>query len=151
MNCTFVGNGTEKSTSCGGGIGKNGGKLYAVNCILVDNYAQIGSTVARNDFAIYSGSSNIGLFNCLYGSSGSAGTNCITDTSNETFNSYVTEGIIRSNGSLSTSFTHPELFEGDNEYDLYLALDKNSPALTGGIATYFDYSDTSNIKMGLII
>ncbi len=152
MNCTVTGNCTTNSAICGGGIGKNGGSFEAVNCIFVDNYASISdSPKTRCDIGIYSGS-NSELYNCVYRyiqGNIPVISNCVIDTSNQTANEYTNTGIMLSNQSISIEFLHPVLTSSEaNEYAKYIAIKKNGSAATGGIQTYFDYSDTSDVKMG---
>ena len=150
MNCIVSGNCTSGSASFGGGIGKNGGTFHAVNSIFVDNYANIGSDKVRSDIGIYSNSTG-SLNNCVYSKiqgSLSSINNCKVDESNTTASTYTDSGIILSNGTTSASFSHPTLNAGTNPYAKHVVVKASGPAATGGIDTYFDYLDTSNIKMG---
>lgn len=150
MNCTVAGNCTTKSSSCGGGIGKNGGVFHAVNSVFIDNYAKISGDKVRSDIGIYGGSDGT-LNNCVYSKiqgSMSSTINCKVDESNTTASTYTDNGIILSDGSTSASFSHPVLTTGTNSYSKYVIIKNSGNAATGGINTYYDYSDTSNIKMG---
>jgi hypothetical protein len=149
MNCTVTGNCTSNSASCGGGIGKNGGSFYAVNCLFTDNYATIKSTPTRSDIGKYSGSNSV-LYNCLYGTlQGSATVNdCKTDLTATVANEYANAPIILSEGTMSVDFIHPVLSDGTNSFSKYVPVNPNGNATTGGVSTYFDYSDINNVKMG---
>lgn len=150
MNCTVAGNCTTKSSSCGGGIGKNGGVFHAVNSVFIDNYAKISGDKVRSDIGIYGGSGGT-LNNCVYSKiqgSMSSTINCKVDESNTTASTYTDNGIILSDGSTSASFSHPVLTTGTNSYSKYVIIKNSGNAATGGINTYYDYSNTSNIKMG---
>ncbi len=149
MNCTVTGNCTSNSASCGGGIGKNGGSFYAVNCLFADNYATIKSTLTRSDIGKYSGSNSV-LYNCLYGTlQGSATvTDCKTDLTDTVANEYANAPIMLSEGTVSVNFVHPVLSNGTNSFSEYVPVNPNGNAATGGVSTYFDYSDINNVKMG---
>lgn len=150
INCTFTGNVTNSSVTYGGAIGNNSGNLYAANCIFVDNYASITGSLERSDVDNYNSANSV-LYNCLYGTTNGAiitATECKTDTGNETAFSYVDTGVTLRDGSTSVSFTHPDLASGTNAYAKYVPVNATGPAITGGIATYFDYSDLSTVKMG---
>ena len=152
MNCTITGNCTERSNAYGGGIGKNGGHLYIVNSLLVDNYANSKTTPTRSDLGIYSsGSNNAELYNCVYsnidGTSFTA-TACKTDSECHTIAGYTTDGILTADGTMSSNFFKPSVVWGDNQYFVYARVKVNGEAATGGINTYLDYSDLDNIKMG---
>ena len=151
MNCTVAGNCSSGGNEYyGGGIGKNGGVFHAVNSIFIDNYAKISGDKTRSDIGIYS-ESNGTLNNCVYSKmqgSVSSTTNCKVDESNSIASTYTDNGIILANGSTSTSFSHPVLTTGTNSYSKYVVVKASGSAATGGVNTYFDYSDRNNVKMG---
>ena len=153
MNCTLTGNcSSGNSEYYGGGIGNHGGTLYAVNSVFIDNYAKIiNASISRSDISIYSGS-NASLYNCLYSKARGDGTfsttNCVIDESTTVATSYENSGILLQDGTVSKLFTHPVLTTGTNPFSKYVIISADGSAARGGIDTYFDYSDTSSIKMG---
>lgn len=151
MNCTVAGNCSSGGNEYyGGGIGKNGGVFHAVNSVFIDNYAKVSGDKARSDIGIYSGSDG-SLNNCVYSKmqgSMSSTPNCKIDESNATASSYTDTGIMLSDGTISTSFSHPVLTAGTNPISKYVIIKASGNAATGGTLTYFDYSDKTNIKMG---
>lgn len=148
MNCTITGNMTTGSNSYGGGVGNNGGRLYAVNTIFTDNYANASGTMTSSDIGVYSGNANY-LYNCIYGAANNTvyEVNCKQRTESNVFGSYISQGIRLPNGNTSAVFTHGKTYMGKVTHDFFIPIQEGGLASTGGTNTYFDYSNISVVKM----
>lgn len=165
MNCTVTGNVTANNSNVedGGGVGVNNGSLHAVNSIFLDNKYIAGGngTVKPSDIGLYSaGTDKVELHSCLYGtiagdssSSSVADSTCkqLTDSEgNSAFASYRNDGILFGESGSTAGFSHPQLVSkaSGGMHSLYAPLAvTNSAAASGGIDTYFDKSDLTNVKM----
>lgn len=169
MNCTVTGNVTTRSGASGGGIGCNDCSFYAVNSIFKDNkYIPYGTDepVASDiGLAVSSSEGRVKLSHCIYGaicnsngnsstSAGIVGSTCksISDSSiggNIVFAALRGDGVLCKESGETSGFTHPALVSKSGVYALYAPLknDNSNPAVTGGVATYFDKSDLSAVKM----
>ncbi len=157
LNSVFTGNvttGKYVKNYYGGAIGNNGGKVYAANSAFTYNYA--GGVLS--DIGLYSGT-DVYLYNCAYTAikkSASAETEpTIKDskdlssenTIDSVFNGSRESGIVDGDGvEQDTKFDRPLIMVSDDTYGVYP--NGNSPLLTGGTKTYFDF-DLSNwtVKM----
>ena len=162
-NCTIAGNVTTMGDAyCGGGVGlhSNGG-FYAVNTIIEDNYQIEGDTITRSDIGYYGTTPN-NFVNCLYGEnfkdddyySESLDTyihlaNCKQNTTSTFAETYKTEGVLTLADELTAAFLHPAaLAKSSNVYSLYVPIKADGSASTGGVKTYFNYSNLADVKMG---
>lgn len=152
MNSTFTGNMTTATYAYyGGGIGNNGGTVYAVNSAFAFNYA---NNVA-SDIGLYYGS-NVYLYNCAYGAiqkyyesvtlSGIDSTcKVLTGEVSDLFNGARTSGIVNQNGEeQNTTFARPVITQEDSTYGVYPAI--SSELRSGGTKTYYD-RDGFTVKM----
>ncbi|MDD6071587.1 MAG: hypothetical protein PUC12_12375, partial [Clostridiales bacterium] len=159
MNCQVTGNVTTAArygASAGAGLGINGGILKAVNSIFMDNYFILRGTEepVASDIGAYAGNDNK-LINCIYGKiqigSGTidTGDNNKEITEDSIFTSYRNDGVLYGGSNAYTSaFKHPALrAKAGNSYALYANLSVSGNASSGGVDTYFDYSDLANVKM----
>ena len=162
VNTTCSGNVASYSNYNGGAIGLNlwgmsNWAFSAINTILNDNYASNGTN--RSDIGVYDikNTDSIELINTTYGSIAaktSSQTGYITQTnvkvdSTGTFGrKYRTDGV-KGHDGYSKSFAHPiAVGKGGNKNSLYVPLNPEGEAATGGVKTYFDYSDLNNVKIG---
>jgi len=162
-NCTVTGNVTTYALYKGGGLIACGANIYAVNSIFTDNYYDNSrsASVESSDIAWESGNETIDLQHCVYGTivyedefslwggSGSLTTTSCREasTSDQIFTDYRQDGVIRLASNLTTPFRHPLLTRAESgSYNFYAP--EAAYCTTGGVKTYFDYSDLSNIKMG---
>ena len=102
--------------------------LYAANCIFT------GNTGTGADVKRYAGSPNyMGLYHCIYGKY------MYNNTETNEVDSSSKKATMKNtlNQSLSTSANGK-----------YITPKENGTAASGGVATYFDYSDLNNIKIG---
>lgn len=154
MNSTVTGNVTTASRNCGGGIGINsGGHFCAVNCLFADNYYIHDNTQESSDIGLFSyNPQQIELVHCVYGAIYPQDTtistiNCKTDTAGVAA-SYRGDGVLSGTSDATTGFSHPVLVaKSGNSNALYVPVSLTGAAASGAIDTYFDYSDTSAVKM----
>ncbi|MCR5156669.1 MAG: InlB B-repeat-containing protein [Butyrivibrio sp.] len=163
-NCTITGNvmRTDNTSDVrAGGIGFNNSKLYAANCVIVDN-------VCVNDDGVVTGSDicmgwyrtlpELHLKSSVYGYikkidedqgyTVDIAEDCVVDTTHSTASAYVREGVMTHDG-ISTPFKHPAKVERiDLEGAYYVPISGSGPAASGGVKTYYNYSAVNNIKMG---
>ena len=163
-NCTITGNITTGGMDCGGGLGYN--SEYAsviVNSIIEDNYYYNTSTneMIRSDIGVYRDiGSFLSLVNCVYGditgeSSIVSSTDCKIDTNWETASGYREDGIMYTTRNehehkYTPDFKHPVLISksiGKPEFYVPIKL-TSGKAVSGGIKTYFDYSNVEDVKIG---
>ena len=163
MNCQVIGNVTTEAL--GGGLGINcdsAGLLKAVNSIFKDNYfiengtgTPENGTLQVSDVGIRSGSGNK-LINCIYGKIQSLYDDAIDTADNNKeitedsiFTNYRNDGVLYGGSNdYTTAFKHPALRAKDgNSYALYANPSDSGEARSGGVDTYFDYSDLANVKM----
>ena len=176
INCTITGNVTTRNRDDGGAIGLNnvhydenanrGNELYAANCIFVNNYHidQENDQIDTSDISIQGNGSDhsLYLYNCLYNNivkSYSADDSqkvktvgCKTETEAQNVaTAYRDDGIFLSKDEFSPGFIHPAATaKPDTDgLGLYIPIQEQGLAVTGGTSVYFDFSDLSNIKMGL--
>ena len=162
-NCAITGNVTTAGTVYGGGIGYNSNRRSTIiNSVIVDNnfYSTYTNQMTRSDIGVFrSSSGDINLINCVYGVvEGSdvdavSTTNCKIDTNYQTAAGYREDGIMYTRDNehiLTDNFKHPVLISKTiGTPELYAPVKRtNGKAASGGIKTYFDYSDMSDIKMG---
>jgi len=158
-NCTVAGNVTTNSHAyCGGGIGLNheNSTFYAVNSIFDDNYNIYGETVVRSDIGFFMSIAENTFINCVYGatikqynSTVVSFTDCKQDQTSTFAARYRNDGVLIRNDAVTVDFTHPaSKTKIANTPALYVPIKATGNASSGGIKTYFDYSDTDNIKMG---
>jgi uncharacterized repeat protein (TIGR02543 family) len=165
MNSTITGNATtctHYGISCGGGIGNNSGSVYAVNSIISDNTYINGSTVSSSDIGMFNDTNTIKLSNCIFGSVFDSNGNQNKDydsgnivdgvTGANVFAGYRSFGVLSGSGTSSTTaYSHPILTSTSDKRLYAPLLNSGSKAKTGGAyATYFDYSDSNNVKMSYI-
>lgn len=157
-NCTISGNVTTKQqVYYGGGIGLNStsGGLYAVNTIIDDNYQIVDNMQVRSDIGYYNETPN-NFVNCLYGEIAKKqdayefnNVDCKKDTTSTFAVKYRNNGVLIKDDEITIDFAHPAAatkIEGVPA--LYVPVKSGGAASTGGVKTYFDYSDLTNIKMG---
>ena len=161
INCTISGNVTTAQVNYGGGIclNPNSNQFYATNCIFVNNYYldQTNNQLHASDIGTLSDGNVLHLYNCLYNSIVKSYTsddnqnvkivNCKTGTEDQNVaKTYRNDGIFLSKDEISQGFLHPAAITSG--VDLYIPIQKEGLAATGGTNTYFDFSDLNNIKMG---
>lgn len=162
MNSTFTGNvSTANYAKYGGGIGNNGGTVYAVNSVFAFNYAK----GQASDIGCYSGGTGkIFLYHCAYGqiidgsssvSYATTDNNCkaleTTDTPATVFNGVRSSGVVDKDGTESTSnlFARPVITPVDGTYGVYPAA--SSTLKSGAVKTYYQRVHDGNsitVKMG---
>ena len=156
MNSTVTGNVTTMHSygaRAGAGIGVNSSKgFYAVNCYLADNYYINNSTLTNSDIGLWNYSNPATLINCVYNTVATNGTasqftetNCKTDTVNSA-TGYRNDGILSGSSGTTASFKHPILLAKEPNA-LYVPVSSSGSAASGGVDTYFDYSDPAAVKM----
>ncbi|MBQ9491948.1 MAG: InlB B-repeat-containing protein [Firmicutes bacterium] len=165
INCTISGNVTTAQVNYGGGICLNStsNQFYAANCIFVNNYYldQTNNQLHASDIGTLSDGNVLHLYNCLYNSivksySSDDSQNvkivdCKTGTEDQNVaKTYRNDGIFLSKDEISQGFLHPAAVAklGTSGVGLYIPIQEEGLAATGGTNTYFDFSDLNNIKMG---
>ena len=161
INCTISGNVTTAQVNYGGGIclNPNSNQFYATNCIFVNNYYldQTNNQLHASDIGTLSDGNVLHLYNCLYNSIVKSYTSddnqnvkivdCKTGTEDQNVaKTYRNDGIFLSKDEISQGFLHPAAITSG--VGLYIPIQKEGLAATGGTNTYFDFSDLNNIKMG---
>lgn len=161
LNCTVTGNVTTAGLNHGGGIGNQGGNFYAANCLIANNkYSANGiGTPQESDVAQTASGANTYMYNCVYGEiRGSIAAkvveNCKKTTDNlstsatRIFPSYRNDGVFKGTSGKTIGFAHSILTAlPTNRSSLYAPAYKYGAAANGGVETYVDFSDWSNIKM----
>lgn len=166
MNCTVSGNVTtgENRGYNGGGIGLNGhanavvgGAFYAVNSIIADNYNIYGENKVRSDIGCYSDIAANCIINCVYGDivrKSGVGALTINEESKQDLTSsfaakYRNDGVLIQDCSKTINFLHPAaVTKAGNISSLYVPAKLGNSASSGGVQTYFDYSNVNDVKMG---
>ena len=164
-NCTISGNVTTAASAYyGGGVGLHTGEdglFYAVNTIIADNYQIVGDNKMRSDIGLYGETPNK-FINCLYGEiykrtdmlPGALGdyidtTDCKVDTSSAFAAKYRNDGVLIYGDAVTMGFAHPSsLTKTAGIPALYVPIKISGQASTGGVKTYLDYSDITNVKVG---
>lgn len=156
MNSTVTGNVTTTDrygARAGAGIGVNSSNgFYAVNCYLADNYYINNNTLTPSDIGLWTASNPATLINCVYNTVAAEGTasklattDCKTVTANSA-TGYRNDGILSGESGTTGSFIHPILLAKEPNA-LYVPVSTTGSAATGGVDTYFDYSDPTAVKM----
>lgn len=164
-NCTISGNVTTAADAYyGGGIGLNDNDslsngFYAVNTIITDNYHIVGNEKKRSDVGVYSDTRN-GFISCLIGeivvSPGIDPAPTINkyycpdqDVSSTFAAKYRNDGVLIKDDAITIDFPHPAAISKTRGVAaLYVPVKSDKAAASGGVATYFDYEDLTDIKMG---
>ena len=151
MNSTIVGNSSNHSTFGGGGVHIYGGKFYAVNNIITDNYAFDNGTLVESDIIAlsYNNTPMMFLYNNIYKAITTAG---VTEESSnnyqlenmssveEIFASYQTSGNMLEDGSINpNAFEKPILVSTANG-GVCVPTDKNNDYVENGVKTYITYT-----------
>lgn len=144
MNCTITGNIGKYGSNMGAAI-RGTNVPYAVNCIFADNYNTVSGMV-KMDIGGYPY-----LYNCAYGAVNGTtnvdSSTCKTAGDSDVAAGYRTDSILKLTNEYSEAFSHPALVSKTGG-GLYVPVKSGGKAATGGVDTYFDYSDLGNIKMG---
>ena len=153
LNSTVVGNATTRPDNRGGGVGVNGGTLYAVNSIFTDNYAfnnQLSSPPIESDISSYNYStSNIYLYNSIYKtianaqlSSASSDNYALSQLSSVEgiFTSYQTSGILEGDGNSKTEVFQKPIVTSLPDGRLYAPVNDDCDLVKNGVDTFLDYS-----------
>ena len=160
MNCTVSGNVTTAGIYDGGGLGANTSTLgnYIVNSLFIDNYFydQNSKSFSRSDIGYYDARSNVTFINSVasaapvrtegYGSYTEISSTI--DPSSSIATNYRNDTILIPYARTG-NFVHPaSLTKTNGVAALYVPVDPTGSAASGGIETYIDYSDLTDVKMG---
>ena len=165
-NCTISGNVTTAANAYyGGGVGLNadvgGGAFYAVNTIITDNYQIVNDVKIRSDVGLYTITPN-NFINCVLGEFAKRDaacpddienyintSNCQIDTTSTFATKYRNDGVLIRDDKITIDFLHPAaITKNAGTPALYVPVKADKSASSGGVKTYFDYSDLNIVKMG---
>lgn len=160
MNCTVSGNVTTAGIYDGGGLGANTSTSgnYIVNSLFIDNYFynQNSKSFSRSDIGYYDARSNVTFINSVasaapvrtegYGSYTEVSSTI--DPSSSIATNYRNDTILIPYARTG-NFIHPaSLTKTNGVAALYVPIDPTGSAASGGVETYIDYSDLTDVKMG---
>ena len=152
MNCTISGNVKINQADHGpvAGLGSfNAVKVYLVNCLVTDNVGfDDDKNLQQADFGVGSGDTPVTLIKSAYTGNDhiSWSYGVFHSEKHETAAEYEWGSIMTDDGASPDHLSPVLSYLEGNAYAGYIPVSSKGSATTGGIETFFDYSDPDHVK-----